>query len=367
MLTVNTMRHRHWQVVSLLYDDGRESRFPGGSLGCDLSSCRYCTTLQLEVLAACATLRRMCAEGPVWRVAVLEALRAAPRALDTVLALLSSCPFVGPQAEDDAGEPDPAHPARRWERLAKPVVCASRHLRRNEAPDGYAATPEQSTADFARCMLFGPVGLLNELASANHAVLGDVLASAWWPRACASLVRMTCFGLDDFMEDDYGDDDDDHPLGDVVGLTLSLLLMVAPRAPVRGAAPFESLRVALERDDVATDDFHACLLDWRDAEAAGASLAGAAEAAGAAEPPPPDGYITAAADLLNLRTTGDLPEPQRLCLACCRPAKLACSKCGAVFFCDNGNECQKLVWAAHRPGCAPPKQGDAAASHPSSW
>ena len=116
-------RHRHaWQVVSLLYDDGRESRFPGGSLGCDLSSCRYCTTLQLEVLAACATLRRMCAEGPVWRVAVLEALRAAPRALDTVLALLSSCPFVGPQAEDDAGEPDPAHPARRWERLAKPVV-----------------------------------------------------------------------------------------------------------------------------------------------------------------------------------------------------------------------------------------------------
>ena len=81
MLTVNTMRHRHWQVVSLLYDDGRESRFPGGSLGCDLSSCRYCTTLQLEVLAACATLRRMCAEGPVWRVAVLEALRAAPRAL----------------------------------------------------------------------------------------------------------------------------------------------------------------------------------------------------------------------------------------------------------------------------------------------
>ena len=136
-------RHRHaWQVVSLLYDDGRESRFPGGSLGCDPSSCRYCTTLQLEVLAACATLRRMCAEGPVWRVAVLEALRAAPRALDTVLALLSSCPFVGPQAEDDAGEPDPAHPARRWERLAKPVVCASRHLRRNEAPDGYAATPE---------------------------------------------------------------------------------------------------------------------------------------------------------------------------------------------------------------------------------
>ncbi|KAH8095303.1 manganese ion binding protein [Aureococcus anophagefferens] len=200
-------------------------------------------------------------------------------------------------AEDDAGEPDPAHPARRWERLAKPVVCASRHLRRGEAPDGYAATPEQSTADFARCMLFGPVGLLNELASANHAVLGDVLASAWWPRACASLVRMTCFGLDDFMEDDYGDDDDDHPLGDVVGLTLSLLLMVAPRAPVRGAAPFESLRAALERDD----------------------------------------------------------------------AKLACSKCGAVFFCDNGNECQKLVWAAHRPGCAPPKQGDAAASHPSSW
>ncbi|KAH8045805.1 manganese ion binding protein [Aureococcus anophagefferens] len=351
------------------------------------ASCRYCTTLQLEVLAACATLRRMCAEGPR-RVAVLEALRAAPRALDTVLALLSSCPFVGPQAEDDAGEPDPAHPARRWERLARPVVCASRHLRRGEAPDGYAATPEQSTADFARCMLFGPVGLLNELASANHAVLGDVLASAWWPRACASLVRMTCFGLDDFMEDDYGDDDDDDPLGDVVGLTLSLLLMVAPRAPVRGAAPFESLRAALERDDVATDDFHACLLDWRDAEDAGASLTGAAEAARSAEPPPPDGYITAAADLLNLRTTGDLPEPQRLCLACCRPAKLraaqeseipnfkgsylgrfplaklACSKCGAVFFCDNGNACQKPVW--RRTGrLRAAEAGDAAASHPS--
>ena len=92
------------EVVSLMYDDGRSSSYPGGDIGCPESSCRYATSMQLEMLSAMYTLRRLCAEGAVWRVAVVEALASAPAALDTLLAMIVSCPYIGPMGVDDAGD-----------------------------------------------------------------------------------------------------------------------------------------------------------------------------------------------------------------------------------------------------------------------
>lgn len=343
------------EFVSLLYDDGRMSTYAGGPVGCDPASCRYASALQLEVLAACHALRRLCDEvEPAWRVAVLEALVAAPRAIDALLAVFVSCPYIGPADGDDPADPDPHHPARAWDALGRETAHATSRATANAA-ETIDASPEQRTADFARCMLFGPLGLLNELCSANHPVLAHLAASPWWPRAAKGLVRMTAFGLDEFVDDDAAADDA-LPLGDVAGLTLALLLMVAPR----DADVAEPLRLALEADEVATDDLHASLLDWRDADTL-ESGDGDGD-----EPGKPDGFVTAAADLLNLLATGARPDLQRLCLACCAPAARACTRCKAVYFC--GPACQKRVWPEHRRSCgggpadAPPDAASDASS-----
>ena len=83
------------EAASLLWDDGRRSLYAGDAAGCDAAAAPGLTPLQREVLGAATLLRRLCDEGPEWRVAACEALAAAPAAVDTALALLAAPPRFG--------------------------------------------------------------------------------------------------------------------------------------------------------------------------------------------------------------------------------------------------------------------------------
>ena len=233
------------EAASLLWDDGRRSLYEGDAAGCDAAAAPGLTPLQREVLGAATLLRRLCDEGPEWRVAACEALAAAPAAVDTALALLAAPPRFG------AGAPAGA--------------CAARHVRPGDAAAGAAdAPPDALGAGAAAVLRRGPAGLLASVAAATHPVLATVAGSRWWPRAAAALARLA-------RGEGHGDD----ALRDVAADALRLVLSVGP---VRAAAPL----AAADRDQVC---------------GAGADLACARD---------------------------------RRCLACCRPATLACA-CGERF------------------------------------
>ena len=147
------------EAASLLWDDGRRSLYAGDAAGCDAAAAPGLTPLQREVLGAATLLRRLCDEGPEWRVAACEALAAAPAAVDTALALLAAPPRFGTGAPAGA--------------------CAARHVRPRDAAAGAAAV-----------MRRGPAGLLASVAAATHPVLATVAGSRWWPRAAAALARL---------------------------------------------------------------------------------------------------------------------------------------------------------------------------------
>ena len=254
------------EAASLLWDDGRRSLYEGDAAGCDAAAAPGLTPLQREVLGAATLLRRLCDEGPEWRVAACEALAAAPAAVDTALALLAAPPRFG------AGAPAGA--------------CAARHVRPGDAAAGAAdAPPDALGAGAAAVLRRGPAGLLASVAAATHPVLATVAGSRWWPRAAAALARLA-------RGEGHGDD----ALRDVAADALRLVLSVGP---VRAAAPL----AAADRDQVC---------------GAGADLACARD---------------------------------RRCLACCRPATLACA-CRRVVFCRRGRgDCQRRVWRQHRAGC----------------
>ena len=65
------------EAARLLWDDGRRSLYEGDAAGCDAAAAPGLTPLQREVLGAATLLRRLCDEGPEWRVAACEALAAA--------------------------------------------------------------------------------------------------------------------------------------------------------------------------------------------------------------------------------------------------------------------------------------------------
>ena len=152
------------EAASLLWDDGRRSLYEGDAAGCDAAAAPGLTPLQREVLGAATLLRRLCDEGPEWRVAACEALAAAPAAVDTALALLAAPPRFG------AGAPAGA--------------CAARHVRPGDAAAGAAdAPPDALGAGAAAVLRRGPAGLLASVAAATHPVLATVAGSRWWPRA----------------------------------------------------------------------------------------------------------------------------------------------------------------------------------------
>ena len=201
------------EAASLLWDDGRRSLYEGDAAGCDAAAAPGLTPLQREVLGAATLLRRLCDEGPEWRVAACEALAAAPAAVDTALALLAAPPRFG------AGAPAGA--------------CAARHVRPGDAAAGAAdAPPDALGAGAAAVLRRGPAGLLASVAAATHPVLATVAGSRWWPRAAAALARLA-------RGEGHGDD----ALRDVAADALRLVLSVGP---VRAAAPL----AAADRDQV---------------------------------------------------------------------------------------------------------------------
>lgn len=250
------------EAASLLWDDGRWSLYAG----VDAAAAPGLSALQREVLGAAALLWRLCDEGPEWRVAVCEALAAAPAAVDTALALLARRPRV------EAG----ARPAG---------ACAARHVRPGDVEEDEADEPGPMSPAAAAALRSGPAGLIHKVAAATHPVLETIAGSRWWPRAAATLARLA-------RGEGHGDDG----LKTICAETLQLVLSVGP------------VRAAAEMNEA--DRAQVC--------GAGADLACARD---------------------------------RRCLACCRPATLACA-CRRVVFCRRGRgDCQRRVWRQHRAGC----------------
>ena len=322
-----TATARAREVCCLLREDARAPHVPEDRRPVSRAAAAECTTLQLEVLYASQELLKLCqcdpSRGPRKHlVAVANAFLEHPTTVDQLLcSSLACCPYVG----TDKGE------AAWWVEKDDDMPGTLDYFdSRDEAAAAARAwasgpTPVQANRDFLLAMIKGPVGLLHELFThAPHPVLAEFCASPFWPDAAAVLVRHLRFATSE-----------DRLPALLASLAASALGRLAAHEPTAAA----SVAAALDGDGDARSALEtaAKLDDGGDARSARAALK------------------KAAAALLH-RATADAAAPphiDRRCLACAAPTTTKCSRCKAVFFCDNEKKCLAAVWYEHKHHCRP--------------